>query len=100
MSQVIINKSSLAKLLSSYMGWSQKDALSFINSCFDWIKTMITTGNRVVLSVFGAFQLNQRKPRRLLHPITQEPIVLSNRLCPQFTPSNSLLSLLNKEGLL
>ena len=36
-----------------------------------------------------------RKQRRLLHPITQEPLVIPERLCPQFTPAETLLKSLN-----
>ena len=62
---------------------------------FDWIKSQMLLGNRIVLSGFGVFQLNMRKQRRLLHPITQEPLVIPERLCPQFTPADTLLKFLN-----
>ncbi|MBH37654.1 hypothetical protein CL658_01325 [bacterium] len=96
----IINKLGLAKKLGNYMGWSQKESLYFIEHCFDWIKLKMIQGNRVILSGFGVFQLNFRKKRRLLHPITQKPLIIPERLCPQFTPADSLLKLFNRKAIL
>ena len=91
----VINKSVLSKQLSNHMGWSQTDSLVFIDVCFDFIKTTLQAGNRIVLSGFGIFQLNLRKKRRLLHPITQLPIMLPERICPQFTPTKLFTTKLN-----
>ena len=95
MKDSIISKSFLAKELSAYMGWSNRKSVLFIDHFFVWIKSQMLLGNRIVLSGFGVFQLNMRKQRRLLHPITQEPLVIPERLCPQFTPADTLLKFLN-----
>ena len=95
MNSKVINKSVLSKQLSAHMGWSQTDSLAFIDACFDFIKIMLKAGNRIIVSGFGVFQLNLRKKRRLLHPITQLPIMLPERICPQFTPSRIFTSKLN-----
>ncbi|RAP27124.1 hypothetical protein DID74_00895 [Candidatus Marinamargulisbacteria bacterium SCGC AG-333-B06] len=95
MQSSIISKANLAKELAVHMGWTQKKSLLFIDDCFDWIKSQMLRGHRIVLSGFGVFQLNLRKKRRLLHPMTQKPLLVPERLRPNFTPSDAVLHLLN-----
>ena len=95
MDHSIISKSFLVQELANHMGWTKKKSNVFINNFFTWIKEQMLLGNRIVLSGFGVFQLNLRKQRRLLHPITQKPFVIPERFCPQFTPADVLLKLLN-----
>ena len=99
MSNRLFNKQSIAKLLSKHMNWTQKFSLEFIDLCFDWIKEKMQCDYRVILSGFGSFQYNERKPRQVIHPQTKQRMTIPQRKSPHFSPASTLIKQINKEGL-
>ena len=90
-----ITKKDISIELSKYMGWTKKKSNNFVDDIFNWIKINIENKKRIIFSGFGTFQLNKRKQRKCIHPISKEKIIIPERWAPQFSPSSSLLKKIN-----
>ncbi|RAP31342.1 hypothetical protein DID78_01530 [Candidatus Marinamargulisbacteria bacterium SCGC AG-343-D04] len=95
-----INKKKCAQLLSHYMDWTQKESIEFIEKSFNWIKKEMLNGHQVLFPGFGSFKINKRKARRLIHPTTKKPMIISERMAPQFTGSPKLIKQINQKVLI
>ena len=67
-----------------------KRARAIIKLLFSIIAEEATHGRRVVVPGFGVFHRRSRKARRLLHPITKEPIRAPASLSIGFRCSKTL----------
>lgn len=90
-----IKKKDIAKQLSIHMGWTIKKSDAFVSSIFEWITKKINDKKKVIITGFGTFQLNKRKPRLCIHPKTKEKIILPERFCAHFSTSTHLLKKIN-----
>lgn len=94
-----INKKKCAQALSEYMNWTQKESVDFIEKCFDWIKSEILKGNKVIFPGFGVFKSNKRKGKRLIHPVSKKVVLTKEKWAPHFTTSVQLTKQINKKEL-
>ncbi len=96
MTQSPLNKKDIANYLSEHMGWTKKKSLQFVEDFFAWITQQLQKNINIVFSGFGTFKLNKRKSKKVLHPVTKDPIIIPEHYAPQFTPSKTLTSHINK----
>ncbi len=76
-------------------GFSKKDAAEVVESIFEVIKSRLEHGDKVKISGFGNFVVNQKRPRKGRNPQTGEEITISARRVLTFKPSQVLKNAIN-----
>ncbi|QTA79522.1 DNA-binding protein [Desulfonema limicola] len=84
----IINE--LAKVLNS-----KKDAKTALESLITCITEALKRGEKVTLTGFGTFDVNDRKARKGRNPQTGEPIDIKASRVPRFAAGKTLKNALN-----
>ena len=77
---------------------SKKDATEVVDAIFEIIKGRLEGGEKVKLSGFGNFVVNQKRPRKGRNPQTGEEIVISGRRVLSFKASQVLKKTINNGG--
>jgi len=77
---------------------SKKDATEVVDAIFEIIKTRLQAGEKVKLSGFGNFVVNQKRPRKGRNPQTGEEIIISGRRVLSFKASQVLKKTINNGG--
>lgn len=74
---------------------SKKDASDVVDLVFELIKSRLELGEKVKLSGFGNFVVNEKRPRKGRNPQTGEEIVISGRRVLSFKASQVLKNSIN-----
>lgn len=74
---------------------SKKDASDVVDLVFELIKSRLEAGEKVKLSGFGNFVVNEKRPRKGRNPQTGEEIIISGRRVLSFKASQVLKSAIN-----
>lgn len=90
-----MNKKELVELVSKKRDMTKKDAEILVDTVLDSITESIVSGDKVLISGFGTFKINDRKARRGISPKTQEEIVIPASKTVIFKPSNRLKDAMN-----
>jgi len=77
---------------------SKKDASDVVDLVFELIKGRLEAGEKVKLSGFGNFVVNEKRPRKGRNPQTGEEIVISGRRVLTFKASQVLKKTMNGES--
>ena len=86
----IINKKSLAEVVSNELDITKKAASVAVDAIFDEIVTTLQNGGKVEISGFGKFEVKQREAREGVNPKTKEKIMISASKAPVFKSSKIL----------
>ena len=81
----------------SKVGFSKKEASEVVESIFGIIKGRLEQGEKVKISGFGNFVVNQKRPRKGRNPQTGEEIIISGRKVLTFKASQVLKKIMNGE---
>lgn len=76
---------------------SRKKSAELIEKILNIMKTAIHNGDEILVSGFGKFCINDKKPRRGRNPVTGEPLMLSGRRVVTFRCSGKLKRRLNNK---
>ena len=79
----------------SKAGFSKKEASEVVESIFEIIKGRLEQGEKVKISGFGNFVVNQKRPRKGRNPQTGEEIIISGRKVLTFKASQVLKKTIN-----
>ena len=91
-----MNKKELINVVSNKRELTKKDAEMLVNTVFDtMIETMIE-GEKVVISGFGTFKINERHERKGVSPKTKDEITIPACRAVTFKPSNRLKDAMNE----
>ncbi len=93
-----ITKLDLVESVYEKIGFSKKEAGEFVESIFAEIKLKLIAGDKVKISGFGNFVVNDKKPRKGRNPQTGEQIIISERRVLTFKSSQILKEKINSEG--
>ena len=74
---------------------SKTESAEIVESVFSILKKTLEQGEKVKISGFGSFTVNQKKPRKGRNPQTGEGITISGRRVLTFKPSQVLKKGLN-----
>jgi len=85
-----ITKEQLVDAISGKADLSKKDTEAVIEGLVDEITTQIRQGNKVTLTGFGTFKVNQRAARTGINPQTKEKIQIPAMKVPKFTAGKTL----------
>ncbi|MGL4227459.1 MAG: HU family DNA-binding protein [Tannerellaceae bacterium] len=86
-----MNKGEMIKLIADKHGYTIQDVETIVNAFFKHARNILHERERVAISGFGSFVVNQRAARTALNPRTQEIIDVPAKEVVQFIPGKSLL---------
>ena len=90
-------KNDIVERIHEKIGFSKKEASDLVESIFELIKTRLENGEKVKISGFGNFSVNQKRPRRGRNPQTGEEITISGRRVLTFKGSQVLKKSMNPD---
>ncbi|MBE6850227.1 MAG: HU family DNA-binding protein [Ruminococcus sp.] len=85
-----MTKSELITKYAKHSGCTKKEAEATVNFIFDTIRDTLATGEKVVLTGFGTFDVRDRREKVCLNPRTGEPIQLPSGKAPAFKAGRGL----------
>ena len=90
-----MTKADIVERIYEKVGFSKKEATDVVESVFEIMKTRLEGGEKVKISGFGNFVVNEKRPRKGRNPQTGETIVISGRRVLSFKSSPVLKKSLN-----
>ena len=93
-----MTKGDIVERIYEKIGFSKKEANDVVKSIFEIIKGHLESGEKVKISGFGNFAVNQKRPRKGRNPQTGEEITISGRRVLTFKSSQVLKKSMNPEA--
>ena len=90
-----MTKADIVERIYEKVGFSKKEATEVVESIFEIMKIHLEEGEKVKISGFGNFVINEKRPRKGRNPQTGETIVISGRRVLSFKSSPVLKKALN-----
>ena len=90
-----MNKKELVDVVSEKRNLTKKDAEILVNTVFDTMVDTMLDGEKVIISGFGTFKVNNRHERKGVSPKTKEIITIPASRTVSFKPSNRLKDAMN-----
>ena len=94
-SQLGTSKRNLQRALSIERNLTKKEAELLVDTVFNTITRSVVEGDKVLISGFGTFKVNDRKARKGISPKTQEEMIIPASKTVTFKPSNRLKDAMN-----
>ena len=91
-----MTKADLVDLIYERVGFSKKEACEVVEAVFAIIRDSLRHGQKVKISGFGTFLVNQKNARRGRNPQTGEPITIDSRRVLSFKASQVLKDRVNQ----
>ena len=86
-----MTRSDLVNLLAARFGQlTHRDAEFAVKTMLDTMTEALGRGHRIEIRGFGSFAVNRRPPRMGRNPRSGEPVVIPEKLVPQFKPGKAL----------
>jgi integration host factor subunit alpha len=93
-----MTKGDIVERIYEKVGFSKKEASDLVESIFEIIKNRLEQGEKVKISGFGNFVVNQKRPRKGRNPQTGDEIIISGRRVLTFKSSQVLKKSMNPEA--
>ncbi|MCD7810214.1 MAG: HU family DNA-binding protein [Erysipelotrichaceae bacterium] len=90
-----MNKKELIDTVAQKKDLTKKEAESLVDAVFDTMTESLLSGDKVLISGFGTFKVNDRKARKGVSPKTKEPMIIPASRTVSFKPSNRLKDAMN-----
>lgn len=91
-----MNKAELVVAVAEKTGLSRKDSEKAVNAAFDTITQVLSSGEKVQLVGFGAFEVKERGARVGRNPRTNEEIEIPASRVPSFKVGKALKDAVSK----
>ena len=91
-----VTRQDLYDLTHKELGISKNECIKFVDSIFETLAKNFEEGNKVKISLFGSFDVKQKKSRIGRNPKTLEIKEISSRKVITFKPSKFLSRKINK----
>tara|TARA_B100000575_G_scaffold122466_1_gene97605 strand:- start:1659 stop:1991 length:333 start_codon:yes stop_codon:yes gene_type:complete len=91
-----VTRQDLYDLTHKELGISKNECVRFVDSIFETLIKNFEKGNKVKISLFGSFDVKQKKSRIGRNPKTLETKQISSRKVITFKPSKFLSRKINK----
>ena len=88
-----MTKADLVDLIYERIGSSKKEACEIVEEVFKIVEESLQRGEKVKISGFGSFTVNQKRARRGRNPQTGLSIIIDPRRVLSFKPSHVLKGL-------
>ncbi len=90
-----MTKAEIIAQIYEKVGFSKKEATDVVEATFEIIKDFLEKGEKVKISGFGNFVVNQKRPRKGRNPQTGSEIIIEGRRVLTFQTSQTLKKGLN-----
>jgi integration host factor subunit alpha len=90
-----MTKADIVERIYEKVGFSKKEATEVVEEIFELVKKRLEHGEKVKISSFGNFVVNDKHPRKGRNPQTGEEIVISGRRVLTFKASQVLKKTMN-----
>jgi integration host factor subunit alpha len=90
-----MTKGDIVERIYDKVGFSKKEANDVVESIFEILKQRFEKGEKVKISGFGNFVVNQKRPRKGRNPQTGEEITITGRRVLTFKASQVLKKSMN-----
>jgi len=90
-----MTKADIVERIYEKVGFSKKEATEIVESLFEVVKRRLEAGEKVKVSGFGNFVVNEKRPRKGRNPQTGEEIVITGRRVLAFKASQVLKKTMN-----
>ena len=91
-----VTRQDLYDLTHKELGISKNECVKFVDLVFESILQNFEEGNKVKISLFGSFDIKDKKARIGRNPKTKEEKEISSRRVVTFKPSKFLSKKINK----
>jgi integration host factor subunit alpha len=91
-----MTKADIVERIYEKVGFSKKEATDIVESIFEIIKEHLEKNEKVKISGFGNFAINEKRPRKGRNPQTGEEIMISGRRVLSFKASPVLKKAINQ----
>ena len=91
-----VTRQDLYDLTHKELGISKNECIKFVDSIFETLIKNFEKGNKVKISLFGSFDVKQKKSRVGRNPKTLETKEITSRKVITFKPSKFLSKKINK----
>ena len=79
-----MTKAEIVEHIYERVGFSKKEAAEVVESIFEVIKARLELGEKVKISGFGNFVINEKRPRKGRNPQTGKEIKIPAMTVPKF----------------
>lgn len=90
-----LTKADLAETLFANLALEKQRSVQIVEDFIEILKEALEREHKVMLSGFGTFVVNAKKPRRGRNPQTGDPLILRARHVVKFKPSQLLKKVIN-----
>ena len=90
-----LTKQTIIEKIAEEINQSPSEAKDTIEHLLEIIKETLASGEDIMISGFGKFQVNEKAPRKGRNPATGETMVLSKRRVVTFSCSGKLRDKIN-----
>ena len=91
-----LTKADIIEAIQKENGYSRKQSAEVTEILLEIIKQVLESGEDVLISGFGKFQVRDKRQRRGRNPATGEDLILSPRRVVTFKSSGKLRNRINK----
>ena len=95
-----LTKAQIVEMISENNGFTKTQSVDVVETLIEIIKRNLANGDDVLVSGFGKFCVNQKRPRRGRNPATGEELMLDARKVVTFKCSGKLRDAINKQRFL
>ena len=92
-----LTKARITNIVATKNGWSAKQSSEYVELLIEIMKRTLASGEDVLISGFGKFQVKTKKERRGRNPATEEALILPSRKVVTFKCSGRLKDRINHE---
>ena len=85
-----MTKIDLVEVIYERVGLSRKESAQAVDTVMEIIKDSLGRGEKVKISGFGSFVVNQKRARRGRNPQTGDPLIIDSRCVLSFKASDIL----------
>ncbi len=90
-------KTTIIEKISEKVDQPPSEAKDTVETLLDIIKSTLASGEDVMISGFGKFQVNEKAPRKGRNPATGEDMLLDKRRIVTFKCAGTLKKRINKD---
>ena len=92
-----LTKAAITEIISTKNNLSPSEARETIEALLEIIKSTLVSGDNIMVSGFGKFQVNEKKQRRGRNPSTGKEMMLDGRRVVTFRCSGELKGRINNK---
>ena len=93
-----LTKAVIVESVQNQLGLPKKDCIEMVETMLEIFKSTLASGEEVLISRFGKFEVKSKKERRGRNPATGTDLMLAPRKVVKFTCSGKLRDKINDSG--